>query len=88
MKNLVLSLMMISGITGLIGSYFWFRSAIVPIKAPGSFEPVDEADKANFWNAGLMTAFQKSAFLNKTAAALTGLSVLLASIAVILGTLG
>lgn len=88
MKNLMLSLMMISGITGLIGAYFWFRSAMVPIKAPGSFEPVDEAHKANFWNAGLMNAFQKSAALNKTAAALTGFSVLFASIAGIIGTLG
>lgn len=87
MKNLELSLMMIAGITGIIGAYFWFRSALVPIEAPGGFEPVDEAGKANFWNVGLMNAFQKSACLNKWAASLTGVSVLLASIAGIVAAL-
>lgn len=87
MRTLVLSLMTISGIIGLIASGFWLRSAMIQIEAPGSFEPVDEADKANFWNVGLMNAFQQSASLNKWAAALTGVSVLLASIAGILTTL-
>jgi hypothetical protein len=81
MKTVEVSLMAISGITGIIAAIFWFRSALVPIKPPGGFEPVDEADKASYWNVGLMTAFQESASFNKTAAALTGASVLLASAA-------
>lgn len=88
MKSMAICLMVIAGITGLAAAYFWMRSAMVPIDAPGSFEPIDEADKANFWNTGIMIAFQKSAAFNKTAAALTAVSVMLGSIASIIGALG
>ena len=70
--------MIFSAITGFIGAYYWLRSARVPITPIGDFEPLDEADKATFWNASLMDAFQKSSALNRNAAMWTGVAVILA----------
>jgi hypothetical protein len=61
---------------------------MVPIIPPRIFEPLDDEDKEHFWNIQATTAIYKSAVLNKNAAGLTGISVLLASIAAILAALG
>lgn len=87
-KGMGFVLLLLAGITGLIGAYYWLRSAKVQIVPISDFEPLDEADKATWWNAALMTAFQESAMLNKRAAGFTALSVGLASIAGFVQMLG
>jgi len=81
MKIIELSLTILAAISGFVAAYFWMRSALVPITPPGDFEPVEQADKAEWWTVGIMDAFQKSAALNKKAAAFTAISVTLAAIA-------
>jgi hypothetical protein len=81
LKIAATSLTLLAAVAGFFGAYYWMRSAMVHIAPPGPFEPVEEADKANFWNAALMDAFQNSALLNKKAAGWTAASVLFAAFA-------
>jgi hypothetical protein len=89
MKTLKIASMVIAllaGIAGVIAAFFWLESAKISIDPPERFEPVDQADQAMFWTFGAISAFVKSAALNKKAALLTAISVLLSTIAGILAS--
>jgi len=86
MRLASICLALIAGVVGIVAAHFWLESAKIPIDPPGDFEPLEQADKAMFWTVGAMEAFTKSATLNKRAARWTAASVLLSTVAGILGS--
>lgn len=75
-------------VAGIAAAYFWLESSKVPITPPwGDFEPLETDDKAIGWALAASETLCVSAALNKRAAQLTAISVLLNTLAGILGVI-
>ncbi len=79
MKNLILMLAFASLVSGLASAYYWWASSKVEPYLDSEIEPPLLEMKQLAWTAAFIRASQTSGKLNKSAALLTAISVLLGS---------
>ena len=88
MKITSIMLAAVAAIAGLIAAGFWLRASKVPIKPMwGGVEPGDERLSQMGWTMGMMQGFSISGDLNAKAARWTAVSVGLAGISRVIGSL-
>lgn len=78
MRLLTVALAFSGFIFGLLASLDWFRASRIEVEPVwGNREPVDPILSQAGWIAGILTAASESGRLNRRAAFLTGVAVLL-----------
>ena len=78
MRLLTILLALSGFVVGLMASLDWFRaSRIDTVPVWGSREPIDPIQSQAGWIAGILTAASESSRLNRRAAFLTGVAVIL-----------
>ena len=90
-KDWSLTLAVFAAVTGLIAAYYWYRASkvnYVPIEQVGNqLRKVPESDTAA-WLHAIKLIVERSGELNKAAALWTAVSVALAGVSGLVGTLG
>lgn len=78
MRLLTILLALSGFVVGLMASADWFRaSRIDPVPVWGSREPIDPIHSQAGWIAGILAAASESGRLNRRAAFLTGIAVMM-----------
>jgi len=78
MRLLTILLALGGFVVGLMASLDWFRaSRIDAVPVWGGIEPIDPIQSQAGWIAGILTAASESGRLNRRAAFLTGVAVML-----------
>jgi fatty acid desaturase len=78
MRILAITLAIAGFATGLAAAWFWFRASGVQIDPVwNEREPVDPEQSQAGWIAGMLNASSSSARMNRVAAFLTGVAVIL-----------
>jgi hypothetical protein len=75
-----MTLTLLGFLVGLCAAYFWWRSSRVETNPGWVCEPGETLASVDGWLGAAMNAFAESARLNKIAALLTGISVLLSGL--------
>lgn len=66
-----------AAVTGLCAAWYWFRASRVQVNPTWDDEPGEVEASQNGWIAGILNNVTESSDLNRKAAFLTGMSVLL-----------
>ncbi|WP_217916496.1 MULTISPECIES: hypothetical protein [unclassified Duganella] len=78
MRLLTVALALSGFVVGLLASLDWFRASQIDVEPVwGDREPVDQVLSQAGWIAGILTAASESGRLNRRAALLTGVAVIL-----------
>jgi hypothetical protein len=78
MRLLTIFLALTGFVVGVLASLDWFRaSQINAVPVWGEREPIDPVQSQAGWIAGMLTATSESSRLNRRAALLTGVAVVL-----------